>query len=410
MSKLTEILSLSDEEKKSKGLTDTPREINQQPGSWRKTVQILKDRKDELKAFLDKCGIPGGMETRVVLSGAGTSEFIGHAVEGPMRADLNVDVDCRASTDCVTHFDKIFLPGRNYLAVHFARSGNSPESVGTFDIVKKKVPGAKQLAITCNKNGALAKAAVNDDNVFALILPDETNDESLVMTSSFSSMAVAAMGLAYVANDTLDEYEKIIENVSKAGQTVLDSADKLFELGSRPWERGAFLGSGSLFGTGREGHLKLSEMTEGKVMCRYDSFVGLRHGPQVVIKNNSFVMAHLSNDPFVLKYETDLLKELRQQNHAGAIFVTAPQIPDEIKEIADDYIEMLPGGEKIDDKYRVPCDIVASQLLGLFKSMDIGLRPDNPSEDGTINRVVQGVKIYDIEAFEKDGSWNVIAG
>ena len=39
------------------------------------------------------------------------------------------------------------------------------------------------------------------------------------------------------------------------------------------------------------------------------------------------------------------------------------------------------------------CTIVA-QLLGVFSSLEHGLKPDTPSASGVIHRVVQGVTIY----------------
>jgi len=39
-------------------------------------------------------------------------------------------------------------------------------------------------------------------------------------------------------------------------------------------------------------------------------------------------------------------------------------------------------------------DVTVGQTLGLFKSLAFGLKPDNPSVKGVINRVVKGVKIY----------------
>jgi tagatose-6-phosphate ketose/aldose isomerase len=40
-------------------------------------------------------------------------------------------------------------------------------------------------------------------------------------------------------------------------------------------------------------------------------------------------------------------------------------------------------------------DIVVCQILAFHKSRSHGLSPDNPSPAGLINRVVQGVAIYD---------------
>jgi len=45
-------------------------------------------------------------------------------------------------------------------------------------------------------------------------------------------------------------------------------------------------------------------------------------------------------------------------------------------------------------------DVTVGQMLGLFKALDLGLKPDNPSERGIITRVVKGVRIYDPEKFK----------
>jgi tagatose-6-phosphate ketose/aldose isomerase len=41
-----------------------------------------------------------------------------------------------------------------------------------------------------------------------------------------------------------------------------------------------------------------------------------------------------------------------------------------------------------------PLEILIPQLLGYHLSLRQGLNPDNPSPDGVITRVVQGVKIH----------------
>jgi tagatose-6-phosphate ketose/aldose isomerase len=46
------------------------------------------------------------------------------------------------------------------------------------------------------------------------------------------------------------------------------------------------------------------------------------------------------------------------------------------------------------DEFRTPFEIVIPQLLGYHLSLRQGLNPDNPSPDGVITRVVQGVKIH----------------
>jgi tagatose-6-phosphate ketose/aldose isomerase len=52
----------------------------------------------------------------------------------------------------------------------------------------------------------------------------------------------------------------------------------------------------------------------------------------------------------------------------------------------------LPHG--FGDEYRPPLDVVFGQLLGLFSSVNGGLKPDHPSPNGAITRVVSHVNIY----------------
>ena len=60
--------------------------------------------------------------------------------------------------------------------------------------------------------------------------------------------------------------------------------------------------------------------------------------------------------------------------------------------VSDTVIESFPTTEPLEDDYRVLTDIVAGQILATFKSIHLGLSPDNPSPDGIINRVVAGVR------------------
>jgi len=42
--------------------------------------------------------------------------------------------------------------------------------------------------------------------------------------------------------------------------------------------------------------------------------------------------------------------------------------------------------------------IVPAQLFGLAVSLALGLTPDRPNASGTVNRVVQGVRIHTLDA------------
>lgn len=60
----------------------TFKEIHQQPAMWRKEMEALLAKKAEVSAFMHKYLTP---ETDIVLTGAGTSAFIGDALQPVMR-------------------------------------------------------------------------------------------------------------------------------------------------------------------------------------------------------------------------------------------------------------------------------------------------------------------------------------
>lgn len=405
MNRLEQIRNMSDKEKAEKGLEFTPKEIAQQPSSWLKTWEVLKSNQASLKDFLGE--ILDDPACRIVLSGAGTSEFIGNGCEAYLRTALNADVDSRATTDIVSNSEDIFIPGRRYLVISFARSGNSPESIGTWKIVNE-IKDAKQIIITCNADGELSKIAGKDDSSKVLILPEETNDESLVMTSSYSNMMITAIGLARL--DDLDTYAKDLALAASAGSRILEQVDAIADFAGRPWKRAVFLGSGQFRGVAREGHLKMLESTDGTVMTRFDTFLALRHGPQVSIDRDSFVIAMLSDDPFTRRYEMDLLRELKQQGKYGALLAITRVADKALDGLVDVIIDLQsPTDPVIPMELRAATDAIVCQLTGMFCSMALGLKPDAPSLDGTINRVVKGVKVYDHKLYRETKQFVVIA-
>ena len=57
-------------------------------------------------------------------------------------------------------------------------------------------------------------------------------------------------------------------------------------------------------------------------------------------------------------------------------------------------IRLSETGNNLEEEFLSVCDILPAQLLGLYKSLALGLNPDSPSESGAISRVVEDVTIY----------------
>jgi tagatose-6-phosphate ketose/aldose isomerase len=59
-----------------------------------------------------------------------------------------------------------------------------------------------------------------------------------------------------------------------------------------------------------------------------------------------------------------------------------------------EYVLSPQPAETISDLYRPILDVLFGQLVGLFASIRSGLKPDAPSPDGVISRVVPNIPIY----------------
>ena len=365
-------------------------EIHQQRAMWRKELQALLKNKAEISAFMHKYLTP---DTDIVLTGAGTSAFIGDALCPVMRG-LWRNVRSVPTTDIVTHAQYLLDAERPLLLVSFARSGNSPESVAAVNLANKLCKNVAHIYITCNKNGKLALQAQGKDNILPLLLPEETDDKSLAMTSSFSTMLLTCLMLGHI--DTLEKDVDMIEKAAKNAEAVIaEYEDKLKEIASRPFERGVFLGSGALKGIAEECHLKLQELTDGAVVCKFDSFLGFRHGPKAVVNSKSIVVYLMTDQEDIQRYERDLVKQVDANNKPVAQIIVIGGKAPELPEVKADLVVKMPYGYADNYFYGIVPFVLVGQLLGYYASLAHGLNPDAPSVSGNIHRVVEGVTIYE---------------
>ena len=366
---------------------NTYKEIVQQPQVWLKTLNYVRANKHEIMEFTDKYLRE---DYEIVLTGAGTSAYIGDALEPALYTTGFKGAKAIATTDIITNPEMFFDKNSKVLLVSFARSGNSPESVGAIRTVEKTAGKVAHIFITCNKDGHLART--QGDNILCLLLPPETNDLSLAMTSSYSTMLLCCSMVANIHR--IEEDAPLIEEVASRVEIAMAKYETaLQELASRDFNRAIFLGSGPLKGVAEECRLKLQELTDGAVMCAYDSFLGFRHGPKAVVKSDSLLVYLVSPNPAVRRYELDLIRQVKANNQVKGVLVACFEKP-ELEEDSYDLCVETGLTPSIPACYGCVSYAFVGQMLGLFKSIDKGLSPDNPSVSGNISRVVEGVTLY----------------
>ncbi|WP_279006620.1 SIS domain-containing protein [Thomasclavelia cocleata] len=371
--------------------TYTLTEIYQQPATWKKTCQQVASMKDELKVFINQVITQDDFD--VILTGAGTSEFVGNTLFSYLNKKLNYKAKSYGTTDLVATPENYLSRTKPTLLISFGRSGNSPESVGAIDVAEEVCDNLYHLFVTCNKNGALSKKAADSDNCFAINLTDETHDQSFAMTSSFSNMYLATF-LAFNL-DNLDEAIAEVEKVAAAGQNFLDNqyamAKNIVE--GYNFKRIVYLGSNALKGISQESALKMLELTAGEVVTMYDTPLGFRHGPKSIIDDDTLTVVYISDNEYSRQYEIDLIKEMSGQRKGNKIVAVMNGECDEIKDLVD-YVITFDIDCKFDNILLGFDYIIAAQVIAVLKSLSMGKTPDNPCPTGEVNRVVKGVTLY----------------
>ncbi|HJT70090.1 MAG TPA: SIS domain-containing protein [Terriglobales bacterium] len=373
------------DQQKQRGYFHTLREILQQPSTWIKTSEQMVHLASTLAPLL--AGI-----CNLNLTGSGSSEYAGDCVRFLLQSRLGVSAIAVGGGVLLTNGIQSLPPERPGLVVSLARSGDSPESVGALSLLLEMDPGFRHLVLTCNKNGKLATKFRGHSGVQVIALDDATNDRSLVMTSSFTNIVVAALSLGFL--DSLELYQEKSRQLSATAIHLLgEHFDTISRAARSNFKRAVFLGTGSRFGAAREAALKMLEMTAGKISAMPETYLGLRHGPMSYVDANTIVVCFLSSNHTARAYECDLLRELDQKNLGSFKLILGEDVPEDVVR-EQDVILNSPGLNELGDDWAAVVDVMVGQLLGFFRCLHEGLRPDSPSESGVINRVVQSFELH----------------
>lgn len=374
----------------------TTREIHHQPIVWQELMKDFLEQQATYKEFLASIYNKHD-HVRIILTGAGTSAFVGDTLvpELSRHNRKNVQFESIPTTDIVSNPTAYLYKDTPTILVSFARSGNSPESVATVSLGQQIVKDFYQVVITCNKDGQLAKNIQGDANCMTLLMPEKSNDQSLAMTSSFTSMIIAAYALfteevftPAVAQQVIDCAQTLIDKLGDSVDAVLG-----FE-----FERIVYLGSGPLAQLSHEAALKMLELSDGQVVAIHESSLGFRHGPKSILNDKSVVALFMSQNPYTRKYDLDILRELAAAKSGMKIVALTEKKDEEVEKLADWVVTVNAGRETLGNDFNLAVlYVIFAQALALKKSIKLGITPDNPSPDGAISRVVKGVTIYDYQ-------------
>ena len=369
----------------------TAEEIAQQPALWDALAEALADTHAAIDEFLgDWLRQPGH---RVIFTGAGSSGFIAEMVADTINSQWPAEARAVHTTSLLTHPSLYLERERPTLLVSFGRSGSSPESVAAVDLVREYVAKSRFLDITCNGEGELARRGRGRDDTLTLLMPPASCDRAFAMTSSLTCMQLAA--LAVFDSAQWEQRLERLRTVAALGRRALaDWEGAAATLAETAFSRVIYLGSGPLEALAREAALKVLELTAGRVLALANTPLGFRHGPKSTLDADTLVVVLRSALPLARRYEQDLLDELRRDGVAGRVLSIGPGPGPGAGDGADAPDDLALDVPALPDPWLAPVWLTLAQRYALRRSAGLGLTPDNPFPDGTVNRVVQGVIIH----------------
>lgn len=372
------------------GAQFTISEISHQPEVWREAAANVEAEREQVDAFL--APLLDRSDLRIVLTGAGSSAFVGGVAAPELSRLLSRRIEAIATTDLVSNPREFLAEDVPTLLVSFARSGNSPESVAATRLADECLSEVSHLIVTCDPAGQLNQEHQGRDHSYVLLMPAAANDQGFAMTSSFTSMLLSIL-LVLGGGDT-----RAVEPLIEAAAGVVNTGwDAITDLAGRQYERVVYLGSGPLTALARESALKLLELTAGQVVSYYDSALGFRHGPKSVLDERTLVVVFISSDEHTRRYDLDILAELRAALDPSRVIAVAP----EGVITADGRSVAFEGLDGLNDSFLASVYVVVAQILGLSFALRVGTTPDNPFPSGDVNRVVKGVRLHPLH---EDGS------
>lgn len=370
-----------------RGWRHTLTEICQQPELWQQTAELAASvtslRLEELRR-----------NEFVVLTGSGSSHYVGECIAPSIQHRTGRATLALGSGELLLARRDLLPPQRPLMIVSFARSGNSPESSALIASCLEQEPAIEHLVVTCNPSGNVAQrwGAGVEQRVRVQVLDPRTCDKSLVMTSSFTNLALAGLVFGYA--DSPKAYLRHTETLVDVGLDLLDSwLDRLESIARKPFARMIALGSGGQFGTARESALKMLEMTDGRVATQAESWLGFRHGPMCAFGHDCLLVLFFSGERPKRAFQLDVLREIRDKGLGGTVLAVGREIPGEL--LSDGDLLVDPRGlAELPDEWAAIAETMVGQLLGVFRCLEEGLEPDLPAGSGAISRVVPEFRLH----------------
>jgi glutamine---fructose-6-phosphate transaminase (isomerizing) len=339
-------------------------EILSQPDVWKACLAILRQSKG-LERVRDRFGNSPGW----LLIGCGSSYYVALAAAATISSLTKRPAQAIPASEILLYPELALVAAKDWVPIVISRSGRTSEVLKAAELLESR--NFPTLAITCAPNQPLEKVAT-----LTVCLPP-ADEQSTVMTRSFSSMLLTLQALAAVLAADTNFSGSLADMPAAAERTLVELPTRIREFAqANSFADYVCLGQGPFYGLACEYALKLTEMS----LSYAQSFHTLefRHGPKSIVSSKTLLVFLLSERGY--DAECELLTEMKSLG--APILAVANQADGRVRAAANLVVEL---SLDLPELARLAPALWAGQLLGLYTGLDKGLDPDAPRN---LSRVV----------------------
>ena len=225
-------------------------EILSQPQCWTKCLRHVAESGQFTTA---RDHISNGSELLFV--GCGSSYYLASVAAASWTAITGFRARAVPASELLLYPDLVLTQAESVVPVVISRSGKTTEAVNAAEYLETS-RNLRTLAVTCADDDLLTQ-----ESSAALVLAP-ADEESTVMTRSFSSILLALQLLAATVADNSD-FVKTLHGLPALAEPVLPSLQRRMQafVEAHHFTDYVFLGQGPFYGLAREAMLKVTEMS-----------------------------------------------------------------------------------------------------------------------------------------------------
>ncbi len=339
-------------------------EILSQPSCWDASLQQLGDS--------------GAMKTLSrqlsnsqpwIFIGCGSSFYVAQSAAATMTALTGRRAQAVPASELMLFPELVLSAESPSIPVLISRSGRTSEVLKVAEFFRER--GIATLGISCAPGQTLEALATR-----ALLFP-AADEQSMVMTRSFTSMLMALQTLAatVASNQDFLTAQRRLPTIAEPLLRTLPRQVHDF-VATHEFADYVCLGQGALYGIACEMALKLTEMSVSYAQTFHT--LEFRHGPKSIVSEDTLIAFLLSETGY--SEELEVLEEIKKLG--GTTLVVANHADSRARAAADLLVELGAGGP---EQARLPLYLITGQLMGLYTGLKKGLDPDKPRN---LSRVV----------------------